>query len=200
MNGYEVYCHYQAVKLHFDSKTYDYFKYNGKTSTTVAAFERRKDKYLFHKISRKIKDDEMVPFLVSNFLLKQKTWTRELVEPAAYDTYLKWKQTHESLTYSFDQDIQKILSEGSIDDMLSANKDKGYPRVFTMMNQSDITTETVVILNALTGCIAKWDKVYGDDFYYMGVSNTLKKYAPFLHLDLPIFKKIAQKHLTPQPK
>ena len=200
MNGYEVYCHYQAVKLHFDSKTYDYFKYNGKTSTTVAAFERRKDKYFFHKLARKIKDDEMVPFLVSNFLLNQKIWTRNLVEPEAYENYLKWKQTYESLTYSFDQDIQKILSEGSIDDMLSANKDKGYPRIFTMMNQGDITTETLIILNALTGCIAKWDKVYADDFYYTGVSNRLKRYTPFLLLNLPVFKKIAQKHLTPTPK
>ena len=201
MNGYEVYCQYQAIKLHFTTASYDYFKYHGKLrSATISAFEKRKDKYQFHKIARNIKDNEIVPFLVSNFLLKQaNVWAKTLAEPEAYETYLKWKQTYESLTYTFDQDIQKILSRGNIDDVLAARKDQGYPQVFTMMNQGDITTETVVILNALTGCISNWDKIYGDDFYYTGVSNAIKKYTPFLHLDLPTFKKIAQKHLTPVP-
>lgn len=197
MNGYEVYCHYQAVKLHFTSMSYDYFKYNGKTNATVAAFEKRKDKYQFHKLARKLKSEEVIPFLVSNFLVRQKAWTRELLEPEAYNTYLQWKQINESLTDVFEQDIQKILDSGSINDMLAANKDKGYPQVFTMMNQGIITKETVVILNALTNCVSNWDKVYGSDYYYTGISNMIRKYTPFVHVDLPTFKHIVQKHLTP---
>jgi hypothetical protein len=197
VNGYEAYCHYQAVKLHFTTPTYDYFKYNGKTSVTPDAFEKRRDKYQFHKLARKmINDDEYIMFLVSNFLHKNTIWTRDLLEPEAHNNYIEWKRIYESLTYTFDKDIQTILAEGNIDDMLAANKAKGYPPIFVMMNQGIITMETIVILDRLTNCIVKWDKEYEHDFYFEKISSIIKKYAPFLQVYLPAFKKIVQKRLT----
>ena len=42
--SYEAYQIYIGIKLHFDSATYDFFKYNGKTSVTPKSFFARKDK------------------------------------------------------------------------------------------------------------------------------------------------------------
>ena len=53
MTGYEAFGIYQALKLHFTTDSYDFFKYNGKTNVSVNAFENRKDKYHFYKLSRK---------------------------------------------------------------------------------------------------------------------------------------------------
>ena len=57
--GFAAYALWNALKLHFTSDSYDYFKYNGKTSISVTSFENRKDKYHFYKLSRKFtnKDD-----------------------------------------------------------------------------------------------------------------------------------------------
>ena len=44
MTGYEAFSLYESLKLHFAKESYDFFKYNGKVSTSVEAFENRKDK------------------------------------------------------------------------------------------------------------------------------------------------------------
>jgi len=197
MTGYEFYCAYHAVKLHFTTDSYDYFKYNGKTKANPLTFEKRNDIHMFHRLARTWDDEEVLPFLVSNFLSKNKCWTKDLLGNEATEIYTKWKKIYESLTYTFEQDVEAILDRGGINDMLASRPSGEYPKVFTMMQQNEITLETLVILNALTGCMANWDKWYAEDYIYTCVSNMIKKYTPFLHLDLPKFKNIVRKHLTP---
>lgn len=197
MNGYEVYCHYVALKLHFTSKTYDFFKYNGKVkSSTVAAFEKRKDKYSFHKLARNVNSDEIVPFMLANFLVRGKCWTKDLLEPEAREVYLKWRKVFDSLTYTFEQDLDKILGGDDGINGMMRTRDGEYPKIWTMMMQGEITMETVAILQALTGCLDDWDKKYSEDYIYAGKSTLIRKYVPFLGVDVPKMKKIVQKHLT----
>ena len=44
ISGYEAFGIYQALKLHFTTDSYNYFKYNGKSNISVTVFENRKDK------------------------------------------------------------------------------------------------------------------------------------------------------------
>ena len=53
ITGYEAFGIYQALKLHFTTENFDYFKYNGKSKISVTSFENRKDKWFFYKLSRK---------------------------------------------------------------------------------------------------------------------------------------------------
>ncbi len=80
MNGYDLYCTYQAIKLHFTSENYNFFHYDGKTRVSIDAFQKRRDKFLFHRLARKYRDDEMVPFLVANFVHSDGNWTKSLLE------------------------------------------------------------------------------------------------------------------------
>ncbi len=48
ISGYEAFGLYQALKLHFTTDSYDYFKYGGKTNISVTEFENRKDNYHFY--------------------------------------------------------------------------------------------------------------------------------------------------------
>jgi hypothetical protein len=66
--GYAAFALYNALKLHFTSDSYDFFKYHGKTNISKDSFLRRKDKYTFYKLSRKYSLDELKYFYVSNFL------------------------------------------------------------------------------------------------------------------------------------
>lgn len=198
MNGYEFYCQYMAIKLHFKSESYDYFKYNGKLkSANPASFEKRRDKFMFHKLSKRIEDNDVVPFLISNFIsTKNMPWTKQLLEPTATNNLVEWKRKFESLDYIFKQDMNTITETGNITKMLESHTDGSYPDLFYMMMNNRISMETVIIINSMTGCVKHWDKQYSEDFIYSGLSNTIKKYSPFLHLDMENFKNIAKKCLT----
>ena len=56
------------MKNHFTNRKYDFFRYGGKSSATVTSFNKRKDKYWFEKTSRKYSDDDIVNFLLANFV------------------------------------------------------------------------------------------------------------------------------------
>jgi hypothetical protein len=56
---------YQALKLHFESDTYDALKYNYKTSASPQSFFKRKDKYFFAKVGRKVNSQqELIEYYV----------------------------------------------------------------------------------------------------------------------------------------
>ena len=111
MNGYDLYCIYQAIKLHFTSEGYNFFQYDGKTRVSIDAFQKRRDKFLFHRLARKYRDDEMVPFLVANFVHSDDNWTKSLLEDQAEETYRDWKQTTDSMSKVYAEDLQKICSD-----------------------------------------------------------------------------------------
>lgn len=200
MNGYELFCQYQAIKLHFSSPSYCYFKYNGKVSTTPAGFEKRKDKYMFHRLARNLRDGEATGFLVSNFLKSNKLWTQDLLEPEAMETYRAWRKKYESLSYMFENDLSKIKEEFDKHDLGIASMfrvpEEGYPLIWTMMNRKEIEFETMVILHGLTGVLDLWDQKYKGDYIYEKTSTLIRKYEPFLGLDTSKLKSIVQKHLT----
>lgn len=195
MNGYEVYCHYMAMKLHFTS-SYDYFKYNGRVKTaTPDAFDRRRDKYMFHKLARKLKDDEVIPFLLSNFLVHQKAWTKQLLEPEAFDTLRRWQKISQSFNYTFEMDLRRIQTKTTLTDSIQVRED-GYPEILNMIFQKEISMETLCAIHAMTGCINAWDRQYKDDYIYSGISLLIRKYLPFLSLNLTELKKIVKTVLT----
>ena len=52
MTEFEAYIQFLALKLHFTSEHYDYFKYNGKHNATMASFEKRTDKRFFKRLAK----------------------------------------------------------------------------------------------------------------------------------------------------
>ena len=69
MEPFDAYKYYMAIKLHFESDSYDAPKYNFKTSISPQSFWKRRDKYHFAKLSRKFnKPDELVEFYISQFV------------------------------------------------------------------------------------------------------------------------------------
>lgn len=75
MTTFETFKLYIALKNHFTLKTYDYFKYNGKTRTSQKSFEKRNDKFFFQKLS---KHNDILGFLVSNLIVNSKSWIKDL--------------------------------------------------------------------------------------------------------------------------
>lgn len=195
MNGHELCAVYLAVKLHFTSDKYDFTKGAGKTKIGPEAFNKRKDKYKFHKLSRTIPEDEVVPFLVANFINNDSIWSQDLLSDDAERVYTEWKRKIESLTYTFENDFLKILAAGSINEVFDP-KDGGYPVVLTMYMQGELTIETMVILNELMDYLKRWDKKIADTVIYPKIAMKIRKYQSFLAFDKVKLKLLIKKHLT----
>lgn len=199
MNAYEFYCEYQAIKLHFNS-SYNYLTYHGKTKTTRESFDRRKDKYFFHKLARKYKDDEVVSFLVANFVNSNDTWTKNLLEEESGEVYRNWKKVTESMSEMFKNDMDKILKEKNPKHFNNLFKvdDGSHPELLTAFLQKDVSIETMVILNKMLGYLDKWDNSIDDDIVYPKISTKIRKYSDFLSVNVPKYKLIIKSLLSEQ--
>ena len=194
MNGYDLYCTYQAIKLHFSSESYNFFHYDGKTRVSIDAFQKRRDKFLFHRLARKYRDDEMVPFLVANFVHSDDNWTKSLLEEEAEQTYREWKRVTDSMTKIYVEDLQKIATKETFNDLFKVY-DGQFPKLLNLFMQKEITIETMVILNNLFNFIKIWDKKISDDIIYPKISRKIRKYGSFLNVNVDKYKILTKETL-----
>ena len=140
MTDYEAYQNYLALKLHFSSE-YDFHKYNGKVSATIESFEKRKDKYKFVRLSRKLSDPQILDFYLANFI-RGKEWIGDFDEK----NWLNHKKIVQSLQYFYENDLEKLLTSSDNFDILFKCKDGNHPKLIKAYLGKKITLETLVIL------------------------------------------------------
>jgi hypothetical protein len=190
MAPFEVYCEYLALKSHFSNAKYDYFKYNKKVRATITSFNRRRDKYWFEKTSRKYKDEEIVNFLVANFVEStsvNQTWIGEIIS-SGERTYSDWTKRQQSLTYLFKEQSKELLSNNKLENLFNCSK--GHPILLKKFLGGDVNLETFVIYDRIFSFRKKFDKELKDPVWET-VSLKLQKYSPFLNIgDVFKFKKI----------
>lgn len=195
MNGYNTYCMYQAIKLHFGSENYNFFHYDGKTRVSMEAFEKRRDKYLFHRLARKYRDEEMVSFLVSNFVHSDDNWTKSLLEDEAEQTYREWKRVTDSMSRVYLDDLAKICPDPKEFNSLFKVEDGQFPKLLIALMQKEVTMETMVILNNIFDFVRVWDKKISDDIVYPKISRKIRKYGSFLNVDVNKYKTLTKSAL-----
>lgn len=190
MNAFDVFKDYVALKNHFTSKSYDYFKYNGKMrAANPATFNQRKDKIFFMKLA-KHKDPKN--FLVANFIESDKTWIGDLAyNEVAQSNYLNWSKRIQSLTYIFQNDIDQLNDDFDSNFIV---KDGQHPHALKLYLSKRITIETLVILIDVVRCFSHWQKHMSDDIVWKDLSHKLVKYKPFLQYDRAKMKNILLDH------
>lgn len=192
MTGYEAFVLYHVLKLHFTTD-YDYFKYNGKCNIGIDAFEKRRDKYHFYKLSRKYERDDYKEFVLANLLNSDNCWAGTLLEDDAYQVHLKRMAILQALSYNFKNDCALIAERGGINKLVHC--DGEYPELLTMTLQNEITTESLCILDSLMKFLPMWGRKIEDDIRYPSLHRKWTKYAPFIMFDRTKFRDIALKEL-----
>lgn len=189
MTPYQVYTEYLALKSHFTNRNYDYFKYNKKVRASVTSFNRRADKYWFEKTSRKYKDEEIVNFLVANFVEStsvNQIWIGEIIN-SGERIYGEWKKRQQSLTYLFKEQSNELFLETKLDDALNCSK--GHPMVLKRFLSGKLSLETLTIYDKIFNFSKDFDKKLIDPVWET-VSLKIKKYAPFINIDVFQYRKI----------
>lgn len=185
MTPFETFKLYVSIRNHFNQKNYDYFLYNGKSRTSQESFEKRKDKMFFLKLS---KHEDVLGFLVSNFLENSKTWIKELAySENAEKIYNDWLKRKQSLTYQFKQDISKL--DDDFNGLFKVEHNQ-HPIILKSYLSGDVSLETFCIMLEITNSKKYLDKSLESDIIWEELSLKVKKYTPFIHYDREKIKKI----------
>jgi hypothetical protein len=175
--GFAAFALYNALKLHFTSNNYDYFKYQGKTNVSQDSFLKRKDKYTFYKLSRKYSLDELKDFYVANFLDGDK-WVGDMNTVDGEEVYRKWQKIQQSLTYTFENDTIYLFDKYKPGAMFKTSG--GYPNLLKELMEGSIHIETLAYMNMIMGFLPVWEKQITDDIIWPNWNMKLKKYTPFI--------------------
>ena len=186
---FDTYQHYLSLKNHFTNPKYDFFKYGAKTRASMASFNKRRDKYWFEKTSRKYSDKEVVDFLVSNFVSTdnpQNLWIGEIIN-SGERKYADWMKRQQSLTYLFKEQSNELLSQNELENLFDCSK--GHPKILKRFLSGSISLETLAIYEIIFHFSKNFDKKLNDPVWE-SVSLKIKKYIPFLNIDVFNHKKI----------
>ena len=192
MMAEDAYRCYLALKNHFTKEKYDYHKYRGKVRATNKAFYKRKDRFWFEKFARQKNDKEVEEFFVSNFVYTTDPgtmWIGEMIKEGE-NRYIDWKKKIQSLSYIFKEEVNSLFEQNTLNEVFDCSK--GHPPILKSYLGGNTSLETMVICDKILGYRDNFDKKLNDPVWET-VSRKIKKYDPFLNIDVPNYKKILQK-------
>lgn len=178
MTPFEAYKLYLAIKMHFTSPQYDFFKYHGKVNAKIQTFETRKDRFHFAKLAR---HKDPTGYLVAQFSSGNTTgWVGELFTEEAERTYTQYLARQQSVGYNFNVELERLSG-----DFLSHFKvrDGQHPQLLVLFKRGNVSIETMVILNNLLNFFPIWDRKINDTIIWPGIRDRCVKFSPFLQYD-----------------
>ena len=193
---FQTYQTYLSMKSHFTNRKYDFFKYGGKSRATMTSFNKRKDKYWFEKTSRKYSDKEVLDFLLSNFVSAnnpENLWIGEIIN-SGERTYAEWMKRQQSLTYLFKEQSNELLFNKKLNEVFDCSNNK-HPIVLKKYLGGEVSLETLMILEKVFSFTKNFDKKLTDPVWET-VSLKIKKYTPFLNINVFPYKKILREMIN----
>jgi hypothetical protein len=129
-------------------------------------------------------------------LLKNpKLWVGELLTEDADSEYKVWLRTQQSLTYIFEQDLNRLFDKVEKPDDLLIVVDGQYPTLYNEYLQDSVCLETVVILSDILNFLPMWSKKVEDDIIFPDFVKKCNKYKPFLNYDKVKFKNLLKEKI-----
>jgi len=197
ITGYEAFGLYQAIKLHFTTDSYDFLKYGGKSKISVDSFDNRKDKYHFHKLSRRLTNrEDLIMFLVANFIHDDSVWVGNLLTEESEVIFRQRQRVLQSLSYIFENDCRKIFEGTDNPNQVLQSENGDYPKLLTMVLRKEVEIETICILSQILGFLPLWNKKISDSVRWPQFNRKMNKYAAFLPKDVVKYKLILKKVIS----
>lgn len=175
-----------ALKFHFTQEKYNYLTYNGKIKQ--ASLERRNDKGMFIRLSRKYDKEQMQDFLIANFI-KGKTWVGDFLEDDADDNYVNYLRRKQSLTYTIFNELDMLLRFSTPSDLFKSKKGQ-YPELLQAHISGEVSLETLAVLNVFFCFDRTFDKTIGEnDIIWRDIRLRMNKLLPFISFDKEKIRK-----------
>ena len=101
--------------------------------------------------------------------------------------YQEWQKKVQSLSYVFKEEVNTLFEDKKVDEVFDCSN--GHPHILKSYLGGNTSLETLVICDRILEYRKDWDKKL-DDPVWETVSRKIKKYSPFLNIDVQRYKKI----------
>jgi|TARA_B100000073_G_scaffold186458_1_gene154381 hypothetical protein len=196
MKPFDVYKTYLSYKNHFTKESYDFFKYKGKTRANESTFKKRKDRYFFERMSRKKSDQEILDYFTASFSQAEDprtVWIGQIIDNGD-KRYKEWSDKMKTLPSMFGTEASIFLANKDFDSLFSSKNGK-HPEVLKTHLKNAISIETMVLLDMILGYAKNFDSMLIDPVWET-VSFKIRKYKPFLNIDIQGYKKILRESVV----
>lgn len=195
---------YTALRAYFIG-SFDFFKYDGKIKVIPRAYEKRKDKFFFQKLSKKYSSSELKDFFVANIVNNtQSKWVGDLIKDEAEEVYFNFKKLIENFGYEFEEDCTKLnqYQENYRIKFIEFFKTKSSFGPYLQF--ADIRRESLIVLNEMvrfqiSDIIHKPFELLSQNQNMTPIWDSeerplLEKYTHFIRFDRPKMKSIIDKY------
>jgi len=179
--GFDAYCLYLAINNHFNTESYDFFKYNGKVPVKLPAFLKRNDKYHFAKLAREHRD-ELRDFLVANLSI-QKYYVKNLLDNECVDNYKQFKKRKQKLTYKITEDMRYLYDKYDTLDTVLEVQNGQHSVILREFLGNNICPETFIAFDNMFGIFGDYDELIQEQFIWPKTKNRLVKLKPFIEYE-----------------
>lgn len=178
VTGKSVYRLYLMLKLHFAGRK-DVVKSKWNLKVSDNAYDSRKDKYIFEKLSEKFKLKVITIILIGTFLENPKTWIGDLSIGEIEQMYQRYLTRLKTVEIRFIDDIKSLkyiasLNNKMLKDVFEYNSKTKTSMVFEMLQKRLISFETFIMLDGLFDIINKHDNE--PNIVWLSQSSSLKGY------------------------
>lgn len=188
-----VYRLYLMMKNHFNGR-YDVIKYNWQMRISDAAFNKRRDKYFFQKLSEKYTLKELTLIFMSNLVANQDAWIGDISDADALVFYREYIGKLKRVKTIFEDDIKNMyyfankVEAGSLNKIFEYNKEVGTSYIFKLLQSNIISFETFIILDSFLDIINKHDEA-SNDLVWSNYSTKLNAYKKIMSVDAKIARQ-----------
>ncbi|ARB06035.1 hypothetical protein fHeYen901_262 [Yersinia phage fHe-Yen9-01] len=200
VNGKSVYLLYLMLKQHFAGK-YDVIKYHWVMRISDQAYNKRRDKYFFEKLSDKYKLNELTLIFMSNLVANQDAWIGEISDADALIFYREYIGRLKRMSTQFEDDIKNIyyfakkVEVESFGDIFNYNAKVDSSYIFKLLQSNIISFETFILLDSFMGIINKHDE-QTNNLVWSTYSTKLSAYKKLLEIDSSKAKQLFMKTIN----
>ncbi|WIK99970.1 DNA helicase loader [Escherichia phage KK4] len=187
IDGKSVYKLYLMIKQHMNGK-YDVIKYNWCMRVSDAAYQKRRDKYFFQKLSEKYKLKELTLIFISNLVANQDAWIGDISDADALVFYREYIGRLKQIKFKFEEDIRNIyyfskkVEVSAFKEIFEYNPKVQSSYIFKLLQSNIISFETFILLDSFLNIIDKHDE-QTDNLVWNNYSIKLKAYRKILNID-----------------
>lgn len=187
VNGKSVYMLYLMLKQHFNGK-YDVIKYNWVMRVSDAAYQKRRDKYFFEKLSDKHTLKELTLVFMSNLVANQDAWIGDISDADAMSFYREYIGKLKRVKTVFEDDVKNIfyfskkVEVKTLNEIFEYNSKVQTSYIFKLLQSNVISFETFILLDSFLDIINKHDQ-QATDLVWSNYSVKLNAYKKLLQVD-----------------
>lgn len=194
VDGKSVYQLYLMLKHQMNGK-YDVIKTGWRIKVGDAAYNKRRDKYFFEKLSSKYSLKELCYIFISNLVANQNAWIGEISDADALVFYREYIGKLQRMSTIFVDDVKNIYyfarkKDIPLGKIFEWNTSGNSSYIFKLLQTNIIGFETFLLLDSFLGIINKHNEAANKELVWSSFETKLQGYKKLLDIDAEAAKNL----------